>query len=164
HLLLLLDGLDEVPREERDDAEKMLRDLSIRWPTTPIVVASRPIGYRPPGGDFREVRLLPLDRERRRQFLGRWLGRAEGRLDEARAEEALTSLDGPELRDLAGNPLYLTLMALLFEQNTEPARHRTELYDQVFALLLCGKHRPEGRPMESQEAVRVVLRRLALGM
>ncbi|HXU29576.1 MAG TPA: SUMF1/EgtB/PvdO family nonheme iron enzyme [Thermoanaerobaculia bacterium] len=164
HLLLLLDGLDEVPREERDDAEKLLRDIAIRWPTTPIVVASRPIGYRPPGGDFREVRLLPLDRERRREFLARWLGRTAGRPDEARAETALVALDGPELRDLAGNPLYLTLMALLFEQNTEPARHRTELYDQVFKLLLEGKHRTEERPIEAQEAVRAALRCLASDM
>ena len=137
-LLLLLDGLDEVPRDEKEEVEKLLRDLAIRWPTTPIVVASRPIGYRPPGGDFRELRLLPLDRERRREFLARWLGRAAGGPDEARADAALAALEGPELRDLAGNPLYLTLMALLFEQGMEPARNRPKLYDQVFDQLLAG--------------------------
>ncbi len=164
HLLLLLDGLDEVPCEEKEEAEMLLRDLSIRWPATPIVVASRPIGYRPPGGDYRELRLQPLDRDRRREFLARWLGRVTGVLDESGADTALAALEGSELSDLAGNPLYLTLMALLSEQGTEPARNRPKLYDQVFDLLLAGKHRLAGHPMAAQEAARELLRHLAFGM
>jgi formylglycine-generating enzyme required for sulfatase activity len=163
-LLLLLDGLDEVTREDREEAEQLLRDLAVRWPGTPMVVTSRPIGYRSPGSGFREVDLLPLDRERRRELLARWFGRATGSLDTMRAERALNTLDTPELQEVAGNPLYLTLMALLFEQEIAPERNRPRLYDQVFNLLLAGKHRPEARPMERQETVRGVLRRLAFGM
>ncbi|MCP4661243.1 MAG: TIR domain-containing protein, partial [bacterium] len=77
-LLLLLDGLDEIPREDRDEAESLLRDFAARWPRSPIVVTSRPIGYRRPAHDFLELDLLPLDRERQREFLGRWFGRREG--------------------------------------------------------------------------------------
>ncbi|HXO26804.1 MAG TPA: NACHT domain-containing protein, partial [Thermoanaerobaculia bacterium] len=163
-LLLLFDGLDEVPREDREDAEQLLRDLAVHWPDTPLVVTSRPIGYSRPGSDFRELTLLPLDRARRREFLARWLGRQTGTLDEARADAALGALDAAELRDLAGNPLYLTLMALLFEQGTEPDRNRTRLYDQVFRLLLEGGHRSEGKPLEAREAVHGILRQLAHGM
>ena len=74
-LLVLLDGLDEVPREQRCEAEELLRDLAARWPHAQLVVASRPIGYRSPAASFTELRLLPLDRERRRELLARWLGR-----------------------------------------------------------------------------------------
>ena len=165
HLLLLLDGLDEVPRERREEAEEILRGLAQRWPESPLVVTSRPIGYRSPGAAFQEVTLLPLDRERRRDFLARWLGRATGTPDATRAAYALASLDSPELRELAGNPLYLTLMALLFESGIEPDRNRTRLYDQVFALLFEGRHHGRQRePLEAQEAVRAVLRRLAYDM
>ncbi len=140
-LLFLLDGLDEVSRESREEAEELLRGFSLQWPQTPIVVTSRPIGYRRPGNEFREVDLLPLDRDRKRALLANWFGRATGHADKARADRALLTLDAPELRELAGNPLYLTLMALLFEQNKVPDRHRTGLYDQVFDLLLAGRHR-----------------------
>lgn len=164
-LLLLLDGLDEVPREARDEAEQLLRDLAVRWPETPLVVTSRPIGYRSPGSGFREVDLLPLDHGRRRELLARWFGRASGTPDDARAGRALQALDAPELQDVAGNPLYLTLMALLFEQEIAPDRNRTRLYDQVFDLLLEGRHRgPEAEPMERKETVRALLSRLAFGM
>lgn len=163
-LLLLLDGLDEVPKESRDEAEQLLRDLAVRWPDSPLVVTSRPIGYRSPGSGFREVDLLPLYRDRRHELLARWFGRSSGTPDKVRADRALAALDAPELQDIAGNPLYLTLMALLFEQEIAPDHNRTRLYDQVFDLLLEGKHRPDVRPMERKGTVRALLRRLAFGM
>jgi formylglycine-generating enzyme required for sulfatase activity len=163
-LLLLLDGLDEVPKENLEEAEQLLRDLAVRWPGTPIVVTSRPIGYRPPGSDFREVEVLPLDREHRQELLARWFGRATGEPDIPRARQAMQALDTAELHEVAGNPLYLTLMALLFEQDIAPDRNRARLYDKVFDLLLGGKHRPGAEPMERKEIVRAVLRQLACGM
>lgn len=106
-------------------------------------------------------RCLPA---RRREFLARWFGRATGVPDDSRAGMALASLDGPDLRELAGNPLYLTLMALLFEQGTAPDRNRARLYDQVFDLLLEGKHRFQEAPIDRPAAVRQVLRYLAFSM
>ncbi len=83
----------------------------------------------------------------------------------ARAEKEAPKLEAdPGLRELASNPLYLTLMALLLEEGQEPHRNRTRLYDQVFELLLEGRHRPAGEPMEHQDAVRRVLRHLACEM
>ncbi len=43
-LLLLLDGLDEVPRELRERTEGFLGNLVQRWPKSPLVVSTRPIG------------------------------------------------------------------------------------------------------------------------
>ena len=165
HLLLLLDGLDEVPREDRAEAEELVRELVARWPETPIVVASRPIGYQPPAGGFTEVRLLPLDRQRRRELLARWLGREQEQPDWDAAEQALEVLGSDRsLWDLSGNPLYLTLMAMLLEDKKTPERNRARLYDQIFELLMEGKHRRTPEPMDAQEVTRGVLRRLAYGM
>ncbi len=164
-LLLLLDGLDEVPREDREDAEALLRQLSARWPKTAIVVTSRPIGYRRPGSEYVELELLPFDKRQREEFLGRWFGRGSPEPDRERAAEVMTVLSSDaSLWDLSSNPLYLTLMALLFEEGKEPERNRATLYDQVFALLLEGRHRPGGRPIDAKKAVYGALRRLAYDM
>ncbi len=164
-LLLLLDGLDEVPRERRDATEGLLRSLARRWPESTLVVASRPIGYRAPDGSFRELDLLPLDRERRVEFLANWFGRKTGVPDPERAERELTGIErSPSLEELAGNPLYLTLLALLLEQDRAPDPNRANLYDQVFDLLLEGSHRPDGEPMPMKKAVRGMLRHLAYAM
>jgi hypothetical protein len=120
-LLLLLDGLDEVPQDLREDAERLLRGLADIWPQTPLVITSRPIGYRSPGNSFRELHLLPLDRERRLDLLSKWLGSSSGVPDQDAGRRALATLDAPELRDLAGNPLYLTLIALLLKRGRHPS-------------------------------------------
>ena len=168
-LLVLLDGLDEVGPEQREDAETLIRQLAERWPRTPIVVTTRPIGYRRFAGDFQELELQPLDLPRRREFLARWFGRFDGTSDGARADVALRELDGPGFEELTGNPLYLTLMALLLEDGKPPARNRSALYDQVFELLLEGKHKLGVRdgsfePIERPELVRRTLRLLAESM
>ena len=164
-LLLLLDGLDEVPEEDRRAAEGQIRELAGRWRSAPVVVTTRPIPYRPFAGDFREADLQPFDSQRRREFLGRWFGRASGRPDDERARRELRAIEAdPGLRELAGNPLYLTLMALLLESDERPEKNRSHLYRQVLDLLLAGRHRVPRRPMEHREGVRRVLRYLAYGM
>ncbi len=161
-LLVLLDGLDEVGQEDRARAEDQLRRLSDRWPETPIVVSTRPIGYRRFSPDFRELQILPLSRERRLGFLAAWFGRADDRVDTDRAETALRQLEASGLDELAGNPLYLTLMAILLEQDKAPDKNRSKLYDQVFTLLLEGKHKHEQtEPVERPALVRKILRLLA---
>ena len=161
-LLLLLDGLDEVGPELRNEAESLLRRLSERWPETPVVVSTRPIGYRRFSREFREVQLLPLDPERRLDFLAAWFGRADCRRDERKANNALQQLEASGLDELASNPLYLTLMAMLLEQGESPEKNRSKLYQQVFRLLLEGKHKHEKpEPIERPELVHQALRLLA---
>ncbi len=65
-LVLLLNGLDEVPRELRAAAEELLGDLAQKWPRSPIVVATRPIGASSLGPEYCELEVLPFDNERRR--------------------------------------------------------------------------------------------------
>lgn len=164
-LLLLLDGLDEVGAEVREEAEGVIRQLADRWPKSTIVVSTRPIGYRRFSSSFFELQLLPLDKDRQQEFLARWFGRADGEKDDARAAVSLRDLHAGGLGDLTGNPLYLTLMALLLEREISPSRHRTELYGQVFNLLLQGQHK-HGRiqPIQRPRLVRRVLQRIAYGM
>ena len=66
---------------------------------------------------------------------------------------------------LAGNPLYLTLTAMLLEQGESPEPNRAHLYRQVFTLLLEGKHKHKGaRPIERPVLVREALQRLAYSL
>ncbi len=147
-LLLLLDGLDEVPREDRDHAEVLLSELAARWPKSPIVATTRPIGAWSPGPEFLEFEILPFDSDRRRAFLERWFGDDGG--ERAASTAGILEADR-SLRELASNPLYLTLLALLIQSGEEPAQYRSKLFDQIFDLLEEGRHHKPPTPIDDRE-------------
>ena len=164
-LLLLLDGFDEVPRERRPGVRRLLAHLARdpAWSSCPLVVSSRPIG-----GDVLDdlprLELLPLDESRRREFLEKWFRHA-GAGGQARADAAFEHVTATRaLRELSGIPLYLTLLAVLWQQGVRPAGRLAALYDQIFELLLDGRHRRDPRPMPIQDEVREALTHLAHGM
>ena len=76
----------------------------------------------------------------------------------------MTERSSPALWELAGNPLYLTLLAMLIEDGAQLPARRVQLYDLVFDFLLDGKHRPEGTPIEPRPVVEDALRQIAWGM
>ena len=160
-LLLLLDGLDEVPREARDRAEVLLSELAAKWPRSPIVATTRPIGAWSPGPEFLELEVLPFDSERRRNFLERWFGDKDS---ESAASAAGILETDRGLRELASNPLYLTLLSLLLQGDEEPARHRSKLYDQIFDLLEEGRHHKPPTPIDNREVAHQGLCRMAYRM
>jgi formylglycine-generating enzyme required for sulfatase activity len=163
-LLLLLDGLDEVPREARGRAETLLSELASRWPKSPVVAATRPIGAWSPGPEFLELEVLPFDSERRLAFLERWFGR-DAAPDRKQAAAVASVLEGDRgLRELASNPLYLTLLALLVQSGEPLERHRSNLFDQIFDLLEEGRHRKPPTPIEDRETAHEGLCGLAYRM
>ncbi len=129
------------------------------------MVSSRPIGRGEALEGLPRLELLPLDEERRREFLEKWF-RHGGREDwrQAGADALAHVTAGRGLSVLSGIPLYLTLLAVLWEQGVRPPEHLAELYDQIFELLLDGRHKPQPRPMPAQDDVRQALGHLAYGM
>jgi len=139
---VLLDGLDEVfdPRL-RQEVTTAIHRFSDDYPDAQIVVSSRLIGFqherwRQEG--FRPFMLQELDKEQTEVFLRRWHQLAYE--DENRGERKRASLlqaihQSPAIEQLAGNPLLLTLMAIL-NRTQELHRDRVELYSQCTRLLL----------------------------
>ncbi len=148
-LLLLLDGYDEVRRERRVGVHRLLNALTEdpAWSSCRMVVSSRPIGRGDALNELPRLDLLPLDLPRQQEFLENWFRHA-GRDDaQTEASAALVHLMGVRgLRDLAGIPLYLTLLAELWTQGVRPL-DLAALYDEVFQLLLAGSHRQPPRPL-----------------
>ena len=164
HLLLLFDGFDEVPSGKVGRAKRILAAVAKRWPRSPVVVSSRPIGGRRIDG-FVELEVLPFERRDRLEFLSRWLGKP-GEPARERAESALVKLESVgTLWELAGNPLYLTLLAMLIEEGEDLPDRRAQLYERIFDFLYEGKYRRgDGEPckrIKPRPVVEDCLRHLA---
>ena len=145
-VVLLCDGLDELPAgESRKLALERLKRWAAEWPG-PIIVAGRHHGVSL-DGPFLPVDVQPLGPEQQLQLVRERLG---GGPAPPGYTEARTFLNAhrDRLGELAGNPFYLTLLALVFASGEQPGATPARMYLKVIDILLRGKHRhePDGRP------------------
>ena len=140
--VLFFDGLDEVfDPGMRASVIGEIAALVSRYPKAPIVVTSRKLGYEPTrlqDAGFAHATLEDFDHAQVRDFLTRWHKIAEDDSKErsrlqTRIERAIS--DSTAIRELAGNPLLLTMMAIL-NRNQELPRDRVELYREASRVLL----------------------------
>ena len=172
--VLLLDGLDEIFNPQLQKAVlNQIHQFALDYPLVQVVVTSRELGYRPQQlwqAGFRHFMLQDLADDQIHEFVQRW-HQFPG-LERPRQQERLQAalFDSP-VRELAGNPLLLTLMAIL-NRHQELPRDRTELYYQASRVLLHqwdaeGKvlptHDPFGLTLDYRDK-QAVLRQVAYQM
>ncbi|MFD5316975.1 NACHT domain-containing protein [Streptomyces sp. NPDC127098] len=137
--LLLVDGIDEIPEQERDRTRAWLRELLREFPGSVCVVTARPSAVREDwlaADDFTELSLAPMNRKDVTAFVQRW-HRAAG-ADETEAEALLTAIRSrPDLSRLATNPLMCGLICALHRtSHGYLPRGREALYDAALRMLL----------------------------
>ncbi|MDX3228233.1 NACHT domain-containing protein [Streptomyces sp. ME19-01-6] len=155
--LLLVDGVDEVPEEDRERLRHALRRSLARYPGNVWLVTSRPSAVREnwlASEGFTELRLAPLSREGVAAFIQRWHAAARedaaADLDRLDAYEQ-TLLDAVrinrELGRLATNPLMCGLICALHrDRRGYLPRGRKALYDAALSMLLERRDRERSMP------------------
>lgn len=140
-VLLVLDGLDEVAdmtRRHEVVAEivRGVQRLEENTASLQTIVTSRPAAFANspgmPHSKYPHLQLLSLNRSLIMDYAGRWL-RAR-RMDSKQSAEFRSvlkeKLDQPHLRDLARNPMQLTiLLSLVLTRGASLPDKRTALYD-----------------------------------
>lgn len=150
--VVLLDGLDEVADDTRRAwASQAAALFQSRFPRSRVVLTSRIYAYREPcllPAPFRVVTLQPLTEEAQDAFLARWyraallqgselIGDEQTRAADERSRELIQALGRrPRLREIAGNPLLLTMIALVHQQRFRLPQQRAELYRECLLVLL----------------------------
>jgi hypothetical protein len=144
-LLILLDGLDEVPSSLRQPVVDAVNDIASRYPDHRYLVTCRIYAYvGQPCQLFRfhQATLAPFNEEQMAHFVDAWYdelarrGRFTREQARARAEQLQAAVDRPDLRGLAERPLLLTVMALLHTFRGQLPEDRVELYRWTVDLLL----------------------------
>jgi phage terminase Nu1 subunit (DNA packaging protein) len=139
--LLLLDALDELPTEHRKRLVEKLNRFAQRKPPCPIICTSRIVGY---SGAFvagvKEVEIVPFSQEQTEDYVERWFRNAAGYLndDTVSVSSLIQELrNKPQIRGLAQNPLLLSLICSLYQEQgvTLPAR-RWQVYEQAVRYML----------------------------
>jgi HEAT repeat protein/GTPase SAR1 family protein len=145
--LLLLDALDEtVAGTTKEDAEesykratKAISDLATRYHQAPVIVTARKAGYyqRTRLGGFTELEVLDFRPEDITQFVNRWFACHPNPQKRANAADLNTRLErNPRISALAANPLLLSLIVIVYEDQLDLPDRRAELYRQCVETLL----------------------------
>lgn len=144
--LVLLDGLDEVHREERRAVSQWLEGFANRYPANRFVVTSRVVGYahfRLPSGVEVTLRAFSDAQVKafvRSYFRACWAWENEdpaGSGSETAAMDFLAALRAnPRMAGLARSPFLLSALALVHRAEGKLPRHRVAAYD-MFARALC---------------------------
>ncbi|MDZ8034275.1 HEAT repeat domain-containing protein [Nostoc sp. DedSLP04] len=140
--LVMFDGLDEVfDPGKREDVITDIHRFTNDYPDVQVIVTSRIIGYKPQqllNAEFRHFILQDLDSEQIQDFIYRWHELTfTDAVDKVRKRERLQRgiAASKSIAELAGNPLLLTMMAIL-NRNQELPKDRAELYNQASRVLL----------------------------
>ncbi len=180
HLLVLLDGLDEVADDARrgDLASYLDWQLSGAADGVRAVVSCRYAGYGGRarlGESFQLFEVRPLAADQVTRLVRLWFREAQRAIpdyseDEARrrSDDLVEALGGSDyasqqLKVLVSTPLMLTLMCVIVLRGGEMPRQRVEFYEQCLRVLL-GKwaKTTKGRePLLAIEVALAVLRPLA---
>ncbi|MFE1744913.1 NACHT domain-containing protein, partial [Coleofasciculus sp. H7-2] len=139
---VMFDGLDEVfDPAKREEVITDIHRFTNDYPKARVIVTSRIIGYKSQrlrDAQFRHFMLQDLEPGQIKDFINRWHELTfTDEADKVRKRERLQRAieTSSAIGELAGNPLLLTMMAIL-NRNQELPRDRPELYNQASRLLL----------------------------
>lgn len=157
--LVILDGLDELTDLNRRTVVHKIQDFVEAWTTAStdgsrphevgrnqIVITSRPVGYdsAPVQSDCAHFSIEPMQRPAVERFVHSWASAVNGsaalsmtgELDAAGLIAEIYSDERPALRELAENPLLVTILSTVYWSEGHLPEHRAGLYDCVVENLL----------------------------
>ena len=140
--IVMFDGLDEVfDPAKREEITTDIKQFINDYKNVRVIVTSRVIGYKPQqlrDAEFYHFMLQDLESEQVEDFIQRWHNltyQNEGEREWNRERLKRAIKDYSAIKQLSGNPLLLTMIAIL-NRHQELPRDRAELYHQASRVLL----------------------------
>lgn len=133
-LLILLDGLDEVPNERMTDMVTEIQNFVDRYSNNYFITSCRIAAYRNNFRRFTDVAIADFDDEQIKNFITNWF-----QINPDRAKECLTRLnsgDYQSAKELTRTPLLLTLVCILYQRSGQFPINRSTLYERALRVLL----------------------------
>lgn len=156
---ILFDGLDEVfDPQLRETVITQIHNFTQTYDKVKVVLTSRIIGYKPrqlKDAEFHHFMLQDLNATQIEDFLKKWHDLTYNEAIESQKKQDRKQRIGKAIKEssaiqqLAGNPLLLTMMAIL-NRNQDLPRDRAKLYERSSELLLY-QWDVEGKLLEHPE-------------
>ena len=146
-LLILFDGLDEVPTANVDNVVRKIGDCVDQYRQNRFIASCRIAAYTGGFTRFTEAEMADFDDSQIQAYIKNWFASTPDRhlyqLDEdmKTAEQCWELLDASEhsaTKELARNPLLLTLLCMVYDESQHFPRNRASLYEDALNIFLKG--------------------------
>ncbi|TAF16563.1 MAG: NACHT domain-containing protein, partial [Nostocales cyanobacterium] len=135
-LLILLDGLDEVPNINFELVIDKIQEFVQHYKQNQFVISCRTAAYRHKFNKFKEFIIADFDDTQIQQFINNWfysevdkkLGTAQKCWHKINSEDAT--------KELARTPLLLTFLCLEYDESQDLPKKRATLYSNALDILL----------------------------
>ncbi|NEP60900.1 MAG: NACHT domain-containing NTPase [Symploca sp. SIO2G7] len=131
--LILLDGLDEVREEDSDRILNQIQQFTEQYHTNSFVLTCRIAAKEYTFEKFTEVEVADFDDQQIQTFVGKWFRAKASDLADYFMEQLKQN---KPIKELATNPLLLTLLCIEFEDSGTFPPNRSELYSRAIHTLL----------------------------
>ncbi len=137
-LLILLDGLDEIPTRNLNPAIDKIQDFVDKYKENRFVASSRTAAYHSSFRRFTDVTIANFDKAQIEQFIQNWFQSEEDKRANTATKcwQALNQAENQGARELAQTPLLLTFLCLVYHQSQNVPNKRSSLYGKALRILL----------------------------
>ncbi|MEH2381824.1 MAG: NACHT domain-containing protein [Nostoc sp.] len=137
-LLILLDGLDEVPTKNLTEAISQIQNFVDKYDKNRFIASCRTAAYRSRFRRFSDVSMADFDDTQIQQFIYNWF-HCEADEQAKTGEKCWELLQKPEhkaAKELAHTPLLLTFLCLVYDRSQSFPDNRSVLYRKALRILL----------------------------
>ncbi|HBY81605.1 MAG TPA: histidine kinase, partial [Cyanobacteria bacterium UBA11148] len=135
-LLILLDGLDEVPTDNIDLVISQIQEFVEEYPKNRFIYSCRTAVYRRNFERFRAVAIADFDDTQIQQFIQNWFS-SEIDTKAGTADKCWELLkQSTSTKELAKTPLLLTFLCLVYDDSQDFPKNRATLYSDALDILL----------------------------
>ena len=144
-LLILFDGLDEVPAANVDNVVRAIADFVDRYRQNRFIASCRIAAYKGGFTQFTEVEMADFNDSQIQGYIRNWFVSTSDsnrrQLDREmktgeRCWQALDEESHKATKELARNPLLLTLLCMVYDNTQNFPRNRADLYEKALSIFL----------------------------
>ncbi|TRU94196.1 MAG: NACHT domain-containing protein [Microcystis wesenbergii Mw_QC_S_20081001_S30D] len=136
-LLILLDGLDEVPTANVYNVIEKIKDFVDRYHKNRFILSCR-TAARTHLQRFTDIEIVEFDDQQIQSFIEHWFSSELDRKNETAKNcwELLQKEEYKSAKELAHTPLLLTFLCLVYDENQSFPTNRSRLYQDALRILL----------------------------
>ncbi|WP_235526598.1 NACHT domain-containing protein [Nostoc piscinale] len=137
-LLILLDGLDEIPTKNLTEAINQIQNFVDKYDGNRFITSCRTAAHRNCFRRFSDVIMADFDDEQMQQFIANWFQSEADKQAKTgdKCWELLQKSENSAAKELGHTPLLLTFLCLVYDRSQNFPDNRSVLYKKALRILL----------------------------